>query len=91
MRWQDTFTSIRLDVALNPGSSGPVVDAKGRLVGISNAMIRGANIGFAIAGPELMAAFGGRAGDFRVSAAIEAILRSKLFRYHRGRVETSGS
>jgi hypothetical protein len=31
-----------------------------------------------------------RAGDFRVSAAIETILRSKPFRYHRGRVEAAG-
>ncbi len=32
-----------------------------------------------------------RASDFRVSAALETILRSKQFRYHRGRVEVAGS
>jgi regulation of enolase protein 1 (concanavalin A-like superfamily) len=58
----DRLTSVLLDGALNPGNSGgPVVDAKGRLVGISRATIRGANIGFAIAVPELLAMLDGTA------------------------------
>ncbi len=32
-----------------------------------------------------------RASDYRVSAALETILRSQQFRYHRGRLEVAGS
>ncbi|MBS0266093.1 MAG: trypsin-like peptidase domain-containing protein [Planctomycetes bacterium] len=40
---------VQIDGALNPGNSGgPVVDVKGRLVGVAVATIRGAGIGFAI-------------------------------------------
>jgi S1-C subfamily serine protease/regulation of enolase protein 1 (concanavalin A-like superfamily) len=61
---RDRLTSVLLDGALNPGNSGgPVVDAKGRLVGVAKATIRGANIGFAIAVPELLAMLDGRAGE----------------------------
>ncbi len=50
----DRITSLLLDGALNPGNSGgPVVDTKGKLVGIARATIRGANIGFAIAAAAL--------------------------------------
>ena len=67
----DVLTSVLLDGALNPGNSGgPVVDARGRLVGVSKATIRGANIGFAIAVPELLAMLDGRAEE--VSLAIES-------------------
>lgn len=46
-RGEDTV--VQIDGALNPGNSGgPVVDAKGRLVGVSVATIRGSGIGFAI-------------------------------------------
>lgn len=67
----EQITSILLDGALNPGNSGgPVVDAKGTLVGISKATIRGANIGFAIAVPELIALLNGRAEE--VALAIDS-------------------
>jgi S1-C subfamily serine protease len=40
---------VQIDGALNPGNSGgPVVDGRGRLVGIAVATIRGGGIGFAI-------------------------------------------
>ena len=68
-------------VRFNPGNSGgPVVDAKGRLVGISNATIRGANIGFAIAVPELMAMLGGRAGEpaFAITSANEEAVELRV-------------
>jgi S1-C subfamily serine protease len=58
----DRIKSLLLDGALNPGNSGgPVVDSKGRLVGIARATIRGANIGFAIAAAELGSLLDGRA------------------------------
>lgn len=60
----DRLTSVLLDGALNPGNSGgPVVDARGRLVGVAKSTIRGANIGFAIAVPELAAVLEGRADE----------------------------
>jgi regulation of enolase protein 1 (concanavalin A-like superfamily) len=52
---------VLIDGALNPGNSGgPVVDAQGRLVGVAVAAIRGANIGIAIAPPELLTMLAGR-------------------------------
>jgi regulation of enolase protein 1 (concanavalin A-like superfamily) len=58
----DRITSVLVDGALNPGNSGgPVVDTKGKLVGISVATIRGANIGFAIAVPVLLDMLDGQA------------------------------
>ncbi len=40
---------VQIDGALNPGNSGgPVVDSKGRLVGVAVATIKGTGIGFAI-------------------------------------------
>jgi hypothetical protein len=40
---------VQIDGALNPGNSGgPVVDIRGRLVGVAVATIRGTGIGFAI-------------------------------------------
>jgi regulation of enolase protein 1 (concanavalin A-like superfamily) len=63
IRRDDTerITSVLLDGALNPGNSGgPVVDAKGKLVGIARATIRGANIGFAISVPVLLETLAGK-------------------------------
>jgi regulation of enolase protein 1 (concanavalin A-like superfamily) len=66
------ITSVLLDGALNPGNSGgPVVDARGKLVGISKATIRGANIGFAIAVPELLAMLDGDAEEPALTVASE--------------------
>lgn len=65
----DRLTSVLLDGALNPGNSGgPVVDAKGRLVGVAKATIRGANIGIAIAVPELLDMLDGRAEGAKLAA-----------------------
>ena len=45
---------VQIDGAINPGNSGgPVVDALGRLVGISVAKIRDSGLGFAIPSGEL--------------------------------------
>jgi regulation of enolase protein 1 (concanavalin A-like superfamily) len=58
----ERLTSVLLDGALNPGNSGgPVVDARGRLAGVAKSTIRGANIGLAIAVPELLAMLDGTA------------------------------
>ena len=59
----DRIKAVLIDGVLNPGNSGgPVVDAKGELVGISVAAIRGANIGFAVALPELIEMLKGEGG-----------------------------
>ena len=64
----DRLTSVLVDGAINPGNSGgPVVDAKGRLVGVSVATIRGANIGFAIALPQLLDMLKGEVGGLNLT------------------------
>jgi S1-C subfamily serine protease len=60
---------IQLDGDVNPGNSGgPVVDSKGRLVGVTVAKLRGTNIGMAIPRVELTRMLNGRIGNlaFRV-------------------------
>lgn len=87
----DRVKSVLLDGALNPGNSGgPVVDTKGKLVGVARATIRGANIGFAIAVPELLALLDGRAEgaslavkslkDGSAEVAVEVVLIDPLSR-----------
>jgi len=64
IRWDEDnrIKSVLLDGTLNPGNSGgPVVDTKGKLVGISVAAIQGANIGIAIAVPQLLSMLNGQA------------------------------
>ena len=52
---------IQIDGDLNPGNSGgPVVDSKGRLVGIAVAKLQGTNIGMAIPARMLSELFNGR-------------------------------
>jgi regulation of enolase protein 1 (concanavalin A-like superfamily) len=64
----DRIRYVLVDGALNPGNSGgPVVDAKGRLVGVSVATIRGANIGFVIAVPQLLDMLTGKVEGTNVS------------------------
>jgi S1-C subfamily serine protease len=60
---------VQLDGSLNPGNSGgPVVDAKGRLVGVAVATIRdGQGIGFAVPTRELGKLMQGRVGRVRVT------------------------
>ncbi|HEX3151090.1 MAG TPA: trypsin-like peptidase domain-containing protein [Gemmataceae bacterium] len=61
---------IQIDGDVNPGNSGgPVVDARGRLVGVTVAKLRGTNIGLAIPPVELSRMLGGRLGnmDFHIT------------------------
>jgi hypothetical protein len=54
---------VQIDGDLNPGNSGgPVVDAKGRLIGVAVAKVRGTNIGLAIPTGELTKMLNGRLG-----------------------------
>ncbi len=53
--------TVQIDGDITPGNSGgPVVDARGRLIGIAVATIRGRNIGFAIPGIALTRLLHGR-------------------------------
>jgi hypothetical protein len=60
---QDEIARVQIDGALNPGDSGgPVVDAKGRLVGIVVSGIKGSGIAFAVPPQELDRMLQGRVG-----------------------------
>jgi S1-C subfamily serine protease len=57
----DQVALVQLDGDLNPGNSGgPVVDGKGRLVGVAVARLRGTRIGMAIPPGELSRMLNGR-------------------------------
>lgn len=59
---------VQIDGALNPGNSGgPVVDAKGRLVGVAVATIKGSGIGFAIPPATLTKMLAGRISGVEVA------------------------
>src|SRR5438128_900416 len=61
---------VQIDGNLNPGNSGgPVVDAKGRLVGVAVATIRdGQGIGLTVPAAELGKMMQGRVGRVRVTS-----------------------
>ncbi|HUR53174.1 MAG TPA: serine protease, partial [Gemmataceae bacterium] len=63
------LAAVQLDGSLNPGNSGgPVVDAKGRLVGVAVSRVRdGQGIGFAVPAQELDRLMRGRVGPVRVA------------------------
>jgi len=57
------LTKLQIDGALNPGNSGgPVVDARGNLLGIAVQTIQGTNIGLAIPSSELTGILQGSLG-----------------------------
>ncbi len=62
---------VQLDGSLNPGNSGgPVVDAKGRLVGVAVATVRNSQgIGLAVPAAEVSKTLKGRVGGFRVTVS----------------------
>ena len=63
-------THVQIDGSLNPGNSGgPVVDEKGRLVGVAVAQIRNTTIGFAVPAMELTRMLDGRVGRTRLTLA----------------------
>ncbi|HEY1379944.1 MAG TPA: serine protease [Gemmataceae bacterium] len=59
---------VQIDGDLNPGNSGgPVVDGKGRLIGVAVAKLRGTHIGLAIPPAELTKMLNGRVSGVSVS------------------------
>ena len=64
------LATIQIDGNLNPGNSGgPVVDAKGRLVGVAVAVLKeGQGIGFLVPASEVARTMEGRVGRVRVVA-----------------------
>ena len=72
---------IQIDGDVNPGNSGgPVVDTKGRLVGVTVAKLRGTNIGKVIPRLELTRLMNGRLGnlDFRVGRIGEGTVEMEV-------------
>ncbi len=68
---QGDVSLIQLDNTLNPGNSGgPVVDERGRLVGVAVARIRDSNIGMAIPAAELRQLLLGRVGPSKLAPKI---------------------
>lgn len=58
---RDQIAGVQIDGSINPGNSGgPVVDSKGRLVGVAVAGMRGAHLGLAIPPGELTELLNGR-------------------------------
>ncbi len=63
---------VQIDGALNPGNSGgPVVDAKGRLVGVSVATILGTGIGFAISPTTVRKMLAGGVAHSQIASRVE--------------------
>jgi hypothetical protein len=59
---------VQIDGSLNPGhSGGPVVDSRGRLVGVAVATIKNSGIGFIIPAAEIGPLFEGRVGGGRIA------------------------
>jgi predicted Zn finger-like uncharacterized protein len=59
---------VQLEGDLNPGNSGgPVVDAQGRLVGVSVAHVKGTRIGLAVAPNEVTKLLGGRVASATIA------------------------
>jgi hypothetical protein len=59
---------VQIDGSLNPGNSGgPVVDSKGRLVGVAVATIKSSGIGFIIPAAEIGPLFEGRVSGGRIA------------------------
>jgi hypothetical protein len=68
------LTTIQIDGNLNPGNSGgPVVDVKGRLVGVATAIQKdGRGIGFLVPAAEVVRTMEGRLGRVRVTTGGKA-------------------
>ncbi|HEX3655913.1 MAG TPA: serine protease [Pirellulales bacterium] len=75
---------VQIDGNLNPGNSGgPMVDARGRLIGVAVATIRdGQGIGLAIPSARLMLMLAGQLGDCRMNiekaAADEVVVHAEV-------------
>ena len=82
---------VQIDGALNPGNSGgPVVDTKGRLVGVAVAIVKnGQGIGFAVPAPELAKMMKGRLGD--ISALVRHADRKAIAKVDVGVIDPTAA
>jgi len=67
------LTRVQIDGNLNPGNSGgPIVDSKGRLVGVAVSIIKDSNgIGFAVPCAEVTKILAGRPGECAVTQVVK--------------------
>ncbi len=64
------ITEVQLNGGMHPGNSGgPVVDSRGRVVGMSVSIIAGTQINFAVPGDRIQAFFAGRVAGLSVDLA----------------------
>jgi S1-C subfamily serine protease len=75
-----TLATIQIDGNLNPGNSGgPVVDGKGRLVGVAVAILKeGQGIGFLVPAAEVVRTMEGRVGRVRITVRKGADAKSAV-------------
>jgi S1-C subfamily serine protease len=66
------LSQVQVNGGMNPGNSGgPVVDARGNVVGVAVSIIKGTGISFAIPGERVHSVLAGRLSEINVTEAIQ--------------------